>query len=144
MLRFVKVENMFLGGIELRKFVILAALFVASQGSAGAITGNDLHEICTDGGAVGNSACSFYIIGAWEGLNYGVSIPFMMANQGTSTAAVNQYRSSMFGVCGDEMVSNSQIVDVVGNYLRNTPEMRHFPARGLILNAMSQAFPCAR
>jgi len=39
-------------------------------------------------------------------------------------------------------VSAGQVEDIVVNYLNKHPEKRHFDVSGLVLDALSEAFPC--
>ena len=47
-----------------------------------------------------------------------------------------------FRACVPERVVLGQVVDVVVNNLKNSPEKRHFTAHSLVASYLSQAFPC--
>lgn len=49
-----------------------------------------------------------------------------------------------YAACIPTSVSLGQIKDIVVQYLRSNPAVRHFAAVGLVADAISRAFPCHR
>jgi hypothetical protein len=45
-------------------------------------------------------------------------------------------------VCGPDQASENQVRDVVVNYLRDHPEVRHYSAASIAREALGEAFPC--
>jgi hypothetical protein len=44
--------------------------------------------------------------------------------------------------CAPDRVTVGQAVDVIVRYLRDNPQFRHYPAAGLVAEALSQTWPC--
>ena len=62
--------------------------------------------------------------------------------EGQGAAEANDFASMLLRSCVPPHVENSQIKDVVIRYLRDNPTSRHESARGLMQQAMAEAFPC--
>lgn len=54
-----------------------------------------------------------------------------------------EYAQAAIGFCLGEKVTLHQTMDVVIQYLQNTPEKRHLGANTLTLRALRDAFPCS-
>jgi hypothetical protein len=124
----------------------LFAVFSVSVGVANAQTtdGNSLLEACNAAPEQGLQAfCIGYILGAWEGMNWGGFRVWVSASPDSETAELNSFVEYSLGVCAPSEVQNGQVVDVVRQYLEEHPEERHQAARGLINIAMATAFPCS-
>lgn len=47
-----------------------------------------------------------------------------------------------YGICGDENVTNGQLMDVFLKYLKDHPEQRHYTSSSLFTASLAEAFPC--
>ncbi|KIC39375.1 hypothetical protein RA26_01615 [Leisingera sp. ANG-M7] len=126
--------------------MIAAALITACSSAAHAnnLTGNDLHRMCNqhEGSDLLNSACAFWVIGAWEGMKWGAASVLFVANEGGSAAQINQDVNLILGTCAPESATWEQQTDVFAKYLADHPETRHDSARSLLLASGREAFPC--
>ena len=102
--------------------------------------GNDLLRACQDAGQAQQGFCIGWVIGAIEGIRFGVAYPMMMG--ASSADEINDMSNSLLMNCLPDNVENSQYVDVVVRHLERHPEKRHHPARFLALEALQEAFPC--
>jgi Rap1a immunity proteins len=119
-------------------------LLLSGPASAQTVDGNSLLEACNaplEQGLAG--FCIGYILGSWEGMNWGGFKVWKSAKPEASTDELNSFIQFSLDVCAPAEVQNSQIKDVVTKYLVDHPEVRHEGARGLINVALTSAFPCA-
>lgn len=93
----------------------LVASAMAGSTQAYALSGNQLHELCTKG----ETACASYIMGSVDTL-----LPLAS------------------GICAPSSANYRQYKDIVARFLMDRPERRHQLAPLLILDAMREAFPC--
>jgi hypothetical protein len=105
------------------------AALLASETHAELLSGNQLYSICRNG-LVGDDFCVGYIVGASEA--------WWKAKATLATTL-----GAGFGLawCREE-ATNGQVTDVVVAFLRDHPELRDQPALDLVIEALSDAFPC--
>ena len=129
----------------MRTILALALTWASSPAMSQTITGNEVLSACeaTTRGSR-RVFCIGYIVGLWEGIHWGTFVAFRSVGgfeQG-GAAEANDFASMLLGSCVPEHVENSQITDVVIRYLRDNPTTRHESVRGLMQQAMAEAFPC--
>jgi hypothetical protein len=97
------------------------------------VSGNMLHQYCqagnnlsSDADYVNDAQCRMYILGVLD------TVP-------TGKVTVGGYK-----VCTPDKVSSGQMQDVVTIWLKENPSQRHFGASGLVLAAITNAFPCPK
>ena len=95
-----------------------AAAVSATPANSQGLTGNKLHEFCTNNQM--DAFCSGYIIGAADVLS-----------------TLSTKRS-----CVPQGVNGEQVRDVVKRFLRLNPQVRHEPGAQVVAMALSDAFPC--
>jgi len=120
----------------------LALLWIPSSLRAQQVSGNSLYGACQSDEGIKLGFCIGFIIGAIEGESFGASIVFMRTQPESTTQEVNDMINAFMGHCIPTDASNQQLHDVIMRYLGDHPEQRHLPARGLVWNAMIEAFPC--
>lgn len=128
-----------------RHFVVFFAVFLACGGPASAepINGNTLLEACSAPPEQGLSGfCIGYILGAWEGMNWGNFRVWMDAKPDATTDEINSTVQFSLNTCVPSEVQNEQIKDVVVQYLNEHPAIRHGGARSQVNLALTAAFPC--
>lgn len=129
----------------MRMILAWALAWAASPAFCQTITGNDVLSACEakDAG-VQEGFCIGYIVGLWEGINWGTFVAFRSVGgfEKGGAAEANQFASMLLGACVPAEGENSQIKDVLIRYLRDNPTTRHESARSLMEQAMAQAFPC--
>jgi hypothetical protein len=113
----------------MRYFIaLLLVIFISSYPGSGRAqdsnTGNYWHKECSMNVAL---ECAIFVLGITQGLQYaqatgGWTPPF----------------------CASDKVSYGQRVDIFRRYLEAHPERRHFASGILFVQAMKEAFPCAR
>jgi hypothetical protein len=110
----------------------LAALPAKADGTVEAFySGNLLFAACSTQSSTHDSGlCRGYITGV-------VDMVSTVAAAFSSTGAPVAY-------CYPNGVTTGQIRDVVIQRLQAHPEERRYPAAGIILTAITEAFPCAR
>lgn len=123
---------------------VMTVIIAAKEAHAEAISGNDLHAACSaEDAPVMSAACSFYSISALENMKWGAAVALMaLANGELDTNEVDGMANALLGFCVPPEVSNEQLRDVVAAYLDSNPSTRHYPARGLIHQALRASFPC--
>lgn len=84
--------------------------------------------------------CTGYVVGVVEGMKWGVAVPALMAGQ--EGEDINGMISILLQFCSPDAATWSQSIDRVVAYLSENPNERHLPARGLVQNALIEAFPC--
>ncbi|RWZ87200.1 MAG: hypothetical protein EO766_11760 [Hydrotalea sp. AMD] len=99
------------------KYIFLLMLFLASFNTS-AISGNELTQL-----NINNQ--HYYIVGTIDA--------FLIFN--------NVSKSPAF--CIPDNATHSQSWNIVNKYLTDHPQDLHQPAAGIILMALSQAFPCS-
>lgn len=111
------------------KYICLTALLFASQQVLAAETfaymsGNKLLDVCTKDTPAHVALCLGYINGV---------VDIMSSNP------VNEFRACL----PRKNAPLTQMVSVAKKWLEAHPEALHYPAPGLVANAMAEAFPCA-
>ncbi|MFC4667777.1 Rap1a/Tai family immunity protein [Seohaeicola nanhaiensis] len=108
------------------------------------ITGNDVHGACNNQEAsVAQGFCIGYVLGAVEGMKWGALISIAsMSRKERALDEMDLMSSAALGFCIPQEVQNGQILDVVKLHLDAVPAQRHESARTLIMEALSEAFPC--
>lgn len=121
--------------------LVSLALVLVEPAQAQNVTGNDLFAACENDGLAQAGYCIGYVIGAVEGMRWGVALPLFHSGE-TDIATVNRTSDTFLQICEPSGVISRQYTDIVIGYLRANPAMRHQPARGLIQIALGEAFPC--
>ncbi len=123
---------------------VLALMLTPGALPAESLSGNELHTACSaSDNLIMQTACSFYSLSALESMKWGAAVVVIAISDGSiPTSEVDQTTNLLLGFCVPEDVSNEQIGDLVTKYLDDNPETRHHPARGLIHNALKDAYPC--
>ena len=125
----------------MRKYAAILAVLVASPLSAEPLTGNELLTICEQTDQLAQQGfCTGYILGALEGIKWGVSMPLFLMGQKTNEADSNG--DVLLGYCMPGEATLGQQRDVVIQFLMQNPSTRHGSARSLIQDAYKAAFPC--
>lgn len=91
-----------------------------------------------------NNKLGKVVISPGEGLQIGGCIGYFGA---LKEIAFKYYGSSnypVFGVCLPDRVSTEQMMLVFISYVKQRPEILHVNSYISVLNAMTQAFPCAK
>lgn len=133
----------------MRLYSILAlAAFTAhpNVSQAEALTGNALYESCTanrEDEAAKFTYCVGYITGVGDGLIFGgVTSILRLGLEDVNAAEASDIAYQTMGYCAPSAVTAYQTIDVVIKFLADNPAIRHESARGLILAAYREAFPC--
>lgn len=128
----------------MKHLAMVLCLAFAGQADAGNLTGNELLAICEHDEADLAKAgfCIGYIMGAVEGIKWGVSVPLLQ--EGKDTETVERTGNQLLGVCLSPEATVTQYRDIVLRFLRDNPASRHDSARSLIHVAMQDAFHCKR
>ena len=109
------------------KVVVFALVMTASMGAQGESfkRGSSILESCERESWFDKGYCSGYIIGVFD-------------------AAVTLARWEGFAeyICPPEGVTSGQLQKVVVKHLNEHPEKLHFAADSLVLNVLTEAFPC--
>ena len=124
------------------RIIVVAALF-ASQAGAQVQSGNDLYAACTSENEIQLGFCYGYQIGVWEGIKIGGVMIALPIVDGANLAEVEGKVSEIMRICLPAEVEMRQMLDVSLAYLANNPADRHETARGLIIDAFQEAFPCS-
>lgn len=88
------------------------------------VSGNDLFEMCERD----TYGALRYVTGAFDQAM--TAQPFLI--------------EEFSRACPPQAISAGQLSDVSCQYLRDYPEIRHFPAAGLVWGAIRKAWPCAQ
>ena len=115
------------------KVVVFALVMTASMGAQGEAldtgesfkTGSSILESCERESWFNKGYCLGYIIGVSDAAN---------------TLAV--WKGFAESICTPQGVTSGQLQKVVVNNLNENPEELHLNASSLVLNALSEAFPC--
>lgn len=133
-------------GQAMQKSTLIAAICgsLAAPVHAQVLTGNDLLGACeVQGATVQAGFCLGYIVGVIEGLKLGAAIPLLAArDENSEQEPIDPLTNSFLHMCIPAESENSQSVDIAVKYLRANPDIRHNPARGLILASLREAYPC--
>lgn len=89
------------------------------------ITGNQFIKLCNEAPRYDEGECFAYILGTYHG--------FTIAERLHDVEPLT---------CVPNTVTMDQLSEIVIKYLRNNPQSRHLPARGLVMIAIRNAFPC--
>lgn len=89
------------------------------------ITGNQFIKLCNESPRYDEGECFAYILGTYHGFTIAESLHDVEPL-----------------TCVPSTVTVDQLSEVVIKYLRNNPQNRHLPARGLVMIAIRNAFPC--
>ncbi|MBC8267156.1 MAG: hypothetical protein H8E36_00210 [Rhodospirillaceae bacterium] len=105
------------------KRILLIALLVglASPAWASYFKGNDLHKVCQS--SSNEDVCSGYIMGIVD-----------------ATA----WTKADIAFCVPKDSSLRQATDIVTKWLNENPEHRHLSAAGLVITALTLAWPCPK
>ena len=107
------------------RFLGIVLTLILISGSAIAMTGNRLKELCNDtDSSFYDGACLGYIVAVGDILKDG------------------EEDVMGFRACIPTSVEYQQSVDVVRKYLNQHPESLHYGVIGLVAHALSEAFPC--
>lgn len=120
----------------------MALLFIASPIEAEPVTGNQLLSACSATEDAQLGFCAGYIASMIEGLSWGSAMVAHRLDLAQDVEQANDFNAVMLGYCIPQQADNGQIADLVIKALEQTPETRHLPARGLIVEALQGAFPC--
>ena len=110
--------------------VVFATILVSMALPAHAVTGSQLKACCADyddeknKGFFSSGFCAGYITGTIESI------------------AIWTAGSSHIPYCLPENATNDQIISVIRKYLDANPEKLHLDGAELIIDAISDAFPC--
>jgi hypothetical protein len=121
-----------LAALAARRALAQAAPPAKADGTVEAFySGNQLFAACSTQSSTHDSGlCLGYIIGV-------VDMVSTVATAFSATGAPAAY-------CFPNGVTTGRIRDVAIQRLQAHPEERHYPAAGIILTAITEAFPCAR
>lgn len=122
--------------------IAACALGTGHSAEAQSISGNELLETCSSDDDVYAGFCIGYILGAIEGESFGAFVVVNSLTPGLDTDDTNRTISSYLQHCTPSDASNQQLRDIMVKYLAEHPAQRHNSARGLILKALRDAFPC--
>lgn len=107
-----------------KRSILTLSVLMAATFSASALTGNDLHDFCK---SESTSACTGIISGTVRGFELAEGVH------------ANQIKPVL---CVPSTVRNSQLIDIVKNYLQANPSERHNDLHGIVIIAVMDAFPC--
>lgn len=124
--------------------LLLGGLFcsISFGASTGEFTVKDLQELCAvpSSDELGKAACSFFIFGAFQGLDIG------SAQKEPGSNKLQESKSKTFcvpdGLPKDTMVSH--VMKMMKWDLANYPEDRNMPAISFIAAVIVKDFPCKR
>jgi hypothetical protein len=108
-------------------------------------TGNKLLSLCDDPDVTKHAVCVAYLSGFTSG--YETSRGWVAERVTAAQAKDRAALATVFAEAGPELcvpagVSRGQVTDIVVLYLKNHPATRHLPSEFLIVQAVSEAFPC--
>ncbi|MCA0943389.1 hypothetical protein LCM08_00530 [Salipiger pacificus] len=118
------------------------ALGAATPAISQQISGNSLYQACKGDDVALATFCVGYTTGVVEGESFGALVILGQLFPEQNTAEANERINMFMRHCIPSNATNEQVRDVVIAYLEAHPETRHYPARGLIWNAMMEGFPC--
>lgn len=98
---------------------------VLAEDRLATMSGNYIHTACNSDDIGELSACAYYVIGILDGIKL------------IDTITNNNK------LCIPGAVTNQQIVDVVRDYVRERPEIRHQSASTMVLASLLGQFPCS-
>lgn len=143
---------------DYRKGALLAccAVFAVSavEAKVEAFTGNEFYEHCTAGGDVRDRFCLILVDAYVDGMLYGSDgAAFSVLSQSTSLppkhfTKLSEIISSgwameRLGICVDDgKTTSKQMLDVVLEFLKAHPELRHYPVPYLVGEGLRRGFPC--
>ncbi len=112
---------------RIRLLLTVAIGAVAMLPSKGhALTGNEIYSMCKVGPI---NELNEHLVCA----GYLTAVSDMLANRNVVNG---------FVACIPNTLGNGQGKDVVVKWLRDNPQVRHYPALSLVAQAWSEAFPC--
>lgn len=126
----------------MKYLVAAAALTFGTSLNAEALTGAELHELCSIEDKAASFACSSYIVGVWDGFNYGATLHFLTLHEYGTLEEEVAFRAKMVRACNHDDLTNEGLVEIAKNYLARTPEVGDFPAISSIQKAVGEAYPC--
>lgn len=101
------------------------------------VTGNELYAICTSGDSSDRSKCLGYVVRIADAAAYNPIVrKGYYTSWGSSLAQAHW--------CLPSDVLDTQVLDVVVNYLRDKPQFRNAGAAGIVAFALDDAWPCNR
>lgn len=86
------------------------------------ISGNELHEMCSDDGKV---SANYYVAGVLD-----------------TVASIRGLEGSVNQFCLPPSATLQQATDIACKLLEDRPDVRHFDAAGLVQGALFMAWPC--
>ena len=102
---------------------VLAGVAPAAAGEEDAfLSGNNLHWYCTRHALRQRGMCAGYVLGVAD--------------------VLSGQKLGPWQACFPSPVTSQQVRDVVKRWLDRYPEKRHFNAKGLVAQALAEAFPC--
>ena len=105
--------------------ILLTSLLIFISFSSNAFTGNELYGHLKEGKKIDQES---YYSGLYQGYVLGV------------TDGLIEIRL----ICYSDGVTNKQIFDIVGKYLKNNLEVRNVPASNLIYRSLKGLYPCKK
>ncbi|MEP1612295.1 MAG: Rap1a/Tai family immunity protein [Roseobacter sp.] len=126
--------------------LILALMIPATVARSEVTTGNQYYDQCRnlpEADATEIGWCVGFVVGAWEGISSGVGRALIaFSDEPIDAAALETAINLILGVCQPDGVTYGQMLDVFEKYLRENPANRNIGARTLLVEALSEAFPC--
>lgn len=123
-------------------FAAMTVILLSSTGPKSQnVDGNHLLSACSEDNLATQGYCIGYIIGVIEGTRYGIAYPMMLGGE-EDMGEVNTMSNNLLMNCPPDNIQYGQYIDIAKNYLKDNPQERHYPARGLVLHSLQQAFPC--
>ncbi|MDA7963274.1 Rap1a/Tai family immunity protein [Ruegeria sp.] len=129
---------------------LLAACFIAgvadvakAQSSAEYFLGSMLHEACRGDDLARQGICLGYITGVIDGEQVGAYATLAALAPDLSHQERTELAKSMTSTrCVPSHISHGEFKDVVSEFLQHNPKQLNLPARGLVVEAITIAFPC--
>ena len=103
--------------------ILLTSLLIFISFSSNAFTGNELYGHLKEGKKIDQES---YYSGLYQGYVLGAA----------------QVLDGISFICRPAGVTNGQIFDIVGKYLKNNPEVRNDAPADLVYIALKNVFPC--
>lgn len=118
----------------MKKLILIAALMAGPASAENLrllwMDGNELHELCSEAsGQYGKGVCMGYVVGVLDGNNMHSDI-----------SASNS--EGAYTICTALTAPRGQVRDVVKKYLTDNPGIRHYNAAIIVMEAITEAFPC--
>jgi len=109
--------------------ILLASLLIFISFSSNAMTGNELYEKFNEYKKVNQNTIDIaFATGMYAGYVDGAVDTFQVLDI----------------LCPSSLVTRGQLIDTVGKFLENNPEVRHKAASSLVYNALKDIFSCKK